>query len=62
MSYMYPGIAKLKKCFCQTTEFNNNLDLLTNNHAFEENQFEEADEDDESGARRKIKSNTPVNT
>ncbi|PKC02735.1 hypothetical protein RhiirA5_380742 [Rhizophagus irregularis] len=46
MSYMYPGIAKLKKRFCQTTEFNNNLDLETNNHAFEENQFEEADEDD----------------
>src|SRR3954447_15293866 len=28
MSYIYPGIAKLKKCFCPTTELNNNnLDL-----------------------------------
>ncbi|PKY57950.1 hypothetical protein RhiirA4_430514 [Rhizophagus irregularis] len=62
MSYMYPGIAKLKKHFRPTTEFNNNLDLETNNHAFEEHQFEEADEDDEPGARRKIKINTPVNT
>ncbi|RGB33589.1 hypothetical protein C1646_669191 [Rhizophagus diaphanus] len=42
-------------------EFNNNLDLETNNHAFKEHQFEEADEDDESGARQKIKINTPVN-
>ncbi|EXX70778.1 zinc finger BED domain-containing protein 1-like [Rhizophagus irregularis DAOM 181602=DAOM 197198] len=60
MSYMYPGIAKLKKRFRPTTEFNNNLDLETNNHAFEEHQFEEADEDDEPGARRKIKINTPA--
>ena len=60
---MYPGIARLKKRFCPTTEFiNNNLDLETNDHAFEEHQFEEADEDDESGARRKIKINTPINT
>jgi hAT family C-terminal dimerisation region len=63
MSYMYPGIAKLKKRFCPATELNNNnLDLETNNHAFEEHQFEEADEDDEPEARRKIKINTPVNT
>ncbi|RGB23335.1 hypothetical protein C1646_677191 [Rhizophagus diaphanus] len=43
-------------------EFNNNLDLETNNYAFEEYQLEEADEDDEPGIRRKIKINTPVNT
>lgn len=38
------------------------MDLETNNHAFEEHQFEEADEGDEPGARQKIKINTPVNT
>ena len=62
MSYMYPGIARLKKRFHPTTEFNNNLDLETNDDAFEEHQFEEADEDDEPGARRKIKINTSINT
>jgi hypothetical protein len=52
MSYIYPGIAKLKKRFCPTTELNNNiLDLETDDHAFEEHQFEEADEDDEPEAR-----------
>ncbi|GET66086.1 hypothetical protein GLOIN_2v1777143 [Rhizophagus irregularis DAOM 181602=DAOM 197198] len=39
-----------------------NLDLDTNDNAFEEHQFEEDDEDDEPGARRKIKINTLVNT
>ncbi|CAB4484562.1 unnamed protein product [Rhizophagus irregularis] len=37
-------------------------DLDTNDNAFEEHQFEEDDEDDEPGARRKIKINTLVNT
>ncbi|GES92766.1 hypothetical protein GLOIN_2v1784824 [Rhizophagus clarus] len=46
ISYMYPGITKLKKHFCPATEFNNNLDLETNNYVFEEHQFEEVDEDD----------------
>jgi hypothetical protein len=62
MSYIYPGIAKLKKCFCPTTELNNNnLDLKTDDHAFEEHQFEE-DEEDEPEARQKIKINIPINT
>src|SRR5581483_6846785 len=44
MSYIYPGIAKLKKRFRPTTELNNNnLDLETDDHAFEEHQFEEVD-------------------
>ncbi|GES83504.1 zinc finger BED domain-containing protein 4-like [Rhizophagus clarus] len=63
MSYIYPGIARLKKRFRPTIEFNNNnLDLETNDDAFEDHQFEEVDEDDEPEARRKIKINTPVNT
>src|SRR3954469_10107452 len=62
MSYIYSGITKLKKRFCPVTEFcNNNLEE-TNDHAFEEHQFEEADEDDEPEARRKIKINNPTNT
>jgi hAT family protein len=63
MSYIYPGIAKLKKRFCPTIELNNNnLNLETDDHAFEEHQFEDADEDDEPEARRKIKINIPTNT
>ena len=62
MSYIYPGIARLKKLFCPAREYNVNLDLETNDDAFEEHQFEEIDEDDEPEARRKIKINTPVNT
>ena len=38
------------------------MDLKTNEYAFEEHQFEEADEDDEPEAKRKIKINTPINT
>jgi hypothetical protein len=41
---------------------NSNLDLETNDDAFENHQFEEVDEDDEPDARRKIKINTPTNT
>ncbi|GET01513.1 zinc finger BED domain-containing protein 1-like [Rhizophagus clarus] len=63
MSYIYPGIARLKKRFRPIIEFNNNnLDLETNDDAFEDHQFEEVDEDDEPEARQKIKINTPVNT
>ncbi|GES81124.1 zinc finger BED domain-containing protein 4-like [Rhizophagus clarus] len=63
MSYIYPGIARLKKRFRPIIEFNNNnLDLETNDDAFEDHQFEEVDKDDEPEARRKIKINTPVNT
>ncbi|GBB96872.1 hypothetical protein RclHR1_02860005 [Rhizophagus clarus] len=57
---MLPGIAKLKKRFHLATELNNNLDLETNNHVFEEHQFEKADEEDEPEVRRKFKINIPV--
>ncbi|GBC42762.2 zinc finger BED domain-containing protein 1-like [Rhizophagus irregularis DAOM 181602=DAOM 197198] len=60
MSYIYPGIIKLKTMFSLT--INSNLDLETNDDAFENHQFEEVDEDDEPDARRKIKINTPTNT
>ena len=60
MSYIYPGIVKLKSMFSPT--INSNLDLETNDDAFENHQFEEVDEDDEPEARRKIKINTPTNT
>ncbi|PKK60645.1 hypothetical protein RhiirC2_793030 [Rhizophagus irregularis] len=60
MSYIYPGIIKLKSMFSPT--INSNLDLETNDDAFENHQFEEVDEDDEPDARRKIKINTPINT
>ena len=60
MSYIYPGIAKLKSMFSLT--INSNLDLETNDDAFENHQFEEVDKDDEPEARRKIKINTPTNT
>ena len=60
MSYIYPGIVKLKSMFSPT--INSNLDLETNDDAFENHQFEEVDEDDEPEARRKIKINTPINT
>ncbi|GBC12604.1 zinc finger BED domain-containing protein 1-like [Rhizophagus irregularis DAOM 181602=DAOM 197198] len=63
MSYIYPGITKLKKLFHPAREFcNSDMNLETNDDAFEEHQFEEVDEDDEPGARRKIQINTPVNT
>jgi hypothetical protein len=63
MSYIYPGITKLKKLFHPVREFyNSDMNLETNDDAFEEHQFEEVDEDDEPGARRKIQINIPVNT
>ncbi|RIA81940.1 hypothetical protein C1645_836156 [Glomus cerebriforme] len=63
MSYIYPGISRLKKLFRLAREYsNNNLDLETNDNAFEEYQFEEIDEDYEPEVRRKIQINTPVNT
>ncbi|CAB4434032.1 unnamed protein product [Rhizophagus irregularis] len=49
MSYIYPGIIKLKSMFSPT--INSNLDLETNDDAFENHQFEEVDEDDEPDAR-----------
>ncbi|GES78570.1 hypothetical protein RCL_jg21475.t1 [Rhizophagus clarus] len=49
MSYIYPGITKLKCMF--NSIINSNLDLETNNNMFENHQFEEADEDDEPEAR-----------
>ncbi|GBC16434.1 zinc finger BED domain-containing protein 4-like [Rhizophagus irregularis DAOM 181602=DAOM 197198] len=60
MSYIYPGIIKLKTMFSLT--INSNLDLETNDDVFENHQFEEVDEDDEPDASRKIKINTPTNT
>ncbi|EXX62172.1 hypothetical protein RirG_164270 [Rhizophagus irregularis DAOM 197198w] len=60
MSYIYPGIIKLKSMFSPT--INSNLDLETNDDAFENHQFEEVDENDEPDARRKIKINTLINT
>ena len=40
MSYIYSSITKLKKLFCSTKEFyNSNVDLETNNNAFEEHQL-----------------------
>src|SRR5439155_741164 len=63
MSYIHPGIVKIKKLLY----FNHSVrqrenDLETNDNAFEEHQFEEDDEEDEPQARRKIKINTPVIT
>ncbi|CAB4491271.1 unnamed protein product [Rhizophagus irregularis] len=49
MSYIYPDIIKLKSMFSPT--INSNLDLETNDDAFENHQFEEVDEDDEPDAR-----------
>ena len=60
MSYLYPGITKLKSMFSLT--INSNLDLETNDDAFENYQFEEVNENDELEARQKIKINTPTNT
>jgi len=54
------GIFKLKSMFGPT--INSNLDLETNEDTFKNHQFEEADEDVEPEARRKIKINTPINT
>src|SRR3954463_12813601 len=47
ISYIHPGITKLKNRFQPTTQQNEiNLNLDTNDNAFEEHQFEEDDEDD----------------
>ena len=62
MSYIHPGIAKIKKILRPARQEENNLDLKTNDNAFEEHLFEEDDEEDEPQAKRKIKINTPVVT
>ena len=62
MSYIHPGIAKIKKILRPARQEENNLDLKTNDNAFEEHLFEEDDEEDEPQAKRKIKINTPVIT
>ena len=63
ISYIHPGITKLKNKLRPTSRQNeNHLNLETDDNAFEEHQFEEDNEDDEPEAKRKIKINTPVNT
>ncbi|GBB92151.1 hypothetical protein RclHR1_19700009 [Rhizophagus clarus] len=49
--------------FSFNKEFNNNnLDLKTNDDAFEDHQFKKVNENDKPEAKQKIKINIPVNT
>lgn len=64
MGFMGPAIEKLKKEFAPLASNNahSNVDLESPDNAFDEHNFEDAVEESEPGATRKIKISNPVNT
>lgn len=63
MSYIHPGITKLKKLVGSNVDTHDeDINFDNNDNAFEEHLFEEPEEEDESHAKRKIRINTPVDT